>query len=141
MKRKQRAFSAIALMLCLSACDNVRMAPQIITADGQSYLACNGIVWVGNTNSTFSSSTIFKVSFTDSGNISHTIWGISKLSISEPPTEEVAPFPFNVPDPKLALDSDGKPYASGRIYTWPDGSKAELIGDKWKPVKVGKACK
>lgn len=138
---KHRAFASITVAMCLSGCDSVRMAPQIIDADGQTYLACTGLVWAKDTSGLFSGDTVFKVSFTDSGNKSHTIWGIRKLSISEPPAEEVAPFPANVPDPSVTLDVDGKAFVNGRTYTWPDGSKAELVGGKWKPVKIAQECK
>ncbi len=80
MNKKLRTSAAISLALCLSACDNAQVAPKIIDADGKSYLACTGLVWVDKTSGTFSSETVFKVSFTDSGNMSHTIWGIRKLS-------------------------------------------------------------
>jgi hypothetical protein len=89
----------------------------------------------------FSSDTVFKVTFTDSGNMSHTLWGIRTLKIKDPQTYDVAPFPSYIPDPKVALDENGKPYVNGIIYTWSDGSKAELVGDKWKPVKIARACK
>ena len=141
MNKKLRTSAAISLALCLSACDNAQVAPKIIDADGKSYLACTGLVWVDKTSGTFSSETVFKVSFTDSGNMSHTIWGIRKLSLNDPPTYELAPFPSYIPDPKVDLDVDGKPFVNGRIYTWFDGSKAELVGDKWKPVKIANACK
>jgi len=116
------------------------MAPQIINADGNSFLACSGLVWANEASGIFSGDTVFKISFTDAGNMSHTIWGIRKLSISEPPAQEFAPFPNNAPDPSLALDTEGKPFVGGRIYTWPDGSKAELVEGKWKPVRLARAC-
>lgn len=141
MNKKLRASVAIALALCLSACDNVQVAPKIINADGESYFACSGLVWVDKTSGTFTSDTVLKVNFTDSGNMRHTLWGIRKLSINDPPAYEVAPFPSDIPDPKVALDVDGKPYVNGKTYTWSDGSKAELVGDKWKPVKIAMACK
>ena len=71
----------------------------------------------------------------------HSLWGIKKLSIKDPPPYEVAPVPSYLPDPKLELDVSGKPFVGGIIYTWPDGSKAELVGDKWKPVTIANACK
>ena len=73
--------------------------------------------------------------------MSHTIRGITKLRISVPPAEEVAPFPANVPNPKVTLDVDGKAYENGKTYTWPNGSKAKLVGGKWKPVKIAQECK
>ena len=138
---KQRAFIGAAFVLCLCGCDGVRTTPQIIDADGQIYLACSGLVWAKDTSGFFSSSPVFKVSFTDSGNKSHTIWGIKVLKISEPANEEIAPFPTNLPDPKLATDIYGKGYLNGSIYTWPDGSKAEFTEGKWKPVRIANACK
>jgi len=139
--KKQRVIVAITVAMFLQGCDSVRMAPQIIDADGQIYLACTGLVWAEDMSGLFSGNAIFKVSFTDSGEMSHTIWGIRKLHISEPPAEELAPFPANVPDPDVALDVDGKAYVNGRTYTWPDGSKATLITGKWKPVKIVQECK
>jgi hypothetical protein len=84
MNKKLHASGAIAIALCLSACDNIHVAPKIIDADQQSYLACSGLVWAGKTSGMFSSDTVFKVSFTDTGNMSHTLWGIKKLSIKDP---------------------------------------------------------
>jgi len=139
--KKQRAFVAITVAMFLQGCDSVRMTPQIINADGQIYLACTGLVWAKDMSGLFSSDPVFKVSFTDSGEMSHTIWGIRKLHISEPPAEELAPFPANFPDPNVALDANGKEYVNGKTYTWPDGSKAKMIGNKWMPVKVAQVCK
>ena len=136
-----RSFGAIGLALCISGCDNARMSPQIIEADGQTYLACSGVVWASGTGGIFSENTAFKVTFTDAGDLKHTIWGVRKLSIDEPPAEAFAPFPTVLPDPKQAVDVDGKPYVNGNTYTWTDGAKAELANGFWKPVKVAAACK
>lgn len=141
MNKNPRIFAAIALAICLSACDSAQVGPKIIDADGDSYLACSGIVWIDKTSGMFSSDTVFKVSFTDSGNMKHTLWGIKKISIRDPQAYELVPLPAYLPDPKVVSDVDGKPFVSGNIYSWPDGSKAELAGDKWKPVKIDRACK
>jgi hypothetical protein len=136
-----RVSTAIVMALYLSACDNIQVAPKIIRADGVSYLSCKGLIWVDKTSGMFSSDTAFKIAFTDSGNMSRSIWGIKSLSISDPQAYEIAPFPNHIPDPKLEVDINGKPYVNGNIYTWPDGSKAELVSGKWKPVPVARACK
>jgi hypothetical protein len=133
------AIAAIA-MWGLSGCDGVRMSPQVIDADGEVYVACSGLVWAKDTSGFFSNNPVFKVSFTDSGNKSHTIWGITKLKVSEPQQEQIAAFPANLPDPKLATDVDGKSYVNGNIYTWPDGSKAQFSDGKWRPVRIAAAC-
>jgi hypothetical protein len=132
----------LACLTCLlSGCDNMRTSPQVIEADGQYFVACNGLVWVTGTGGLLSDSTSFKVTFTDSGDLKHTIWGVKRLSVSEPPAEAFAPFPPSPPDPKVSVDQNGQAYRSGEVYTWPDGSKAQLSGDKWQPVKVAAACK
>jgi membrane-bound inhibitor of C-type lysozyme len=138
--KRTKLFAIIAATACLSGCDGVRMAPQVINADGQRYLACTGLVWASRDNGLFADDTVFKVSFTDSGGMGHTVWGTAKLSISEPPYDEMAPFHTNAPDTSVSLDAEGRAYVSGRVYTWFDGSKAELVGNKWRPVKVADAC-
>ncbi|WP_147373751.1 hypothetical protein [Massilia cavernae] len=126
MNKNLRASTVIAMALCLSACDSVQPGPKIIDADGDSYLACSGLVWVDKTSGTFSSDTVFKVSFTDSGNMKHTLWGIKKVSCRDPPGHELCPTTalVYIPDPKVCRMLDGKPFVNGIFYSWPDGSKA-----------------
>jgi len=140
MKDKKAIILFGVLAFFLSGCDNVQVAPKVIEADGETFVACSGLVWADKTSGTFSSETVFKVSFTDPGKMNHTIWGVRKLSVRDPQEYEIAPMPNYIPDPKLELDIEGKAFVNGRIYTWPDGSKAELQGDKWKPIKITRAC-
>jgi hypothetical protein len=124
----------------LIGCDKLKISPKLINADGVPYAACKGLVWTSKINGMFSDSAEFKVTFTDLSGREYTIWGVSKLTISDPQEEDYAPFPRVVPDVSLAVDVDGKVYVNGQIYTWPDGSKAKLTDGKWQPVKVSTAC-
>jgi len=141
MKSPKSTAVLIALLsLGLAACEKIQIAPKTIEADGEAYLACTGLVRISDESGMLSSEPIYTISYTDSGRMSHTIWGIRKLRVSDPPKTTLAPFPNRVPDPALATDEDGKKFTNGSIYTWPDGSKAQLSDGMWKPVKVSSAC-
>jgi hypothetical protein len=83
------AESRLALVLVLSclmaSCGvSTRESPQMIEADGQTYSACQGLVWISEVGG-WGSETTFRVKFTDAAGLSQTIQGIKKLHMSELP--------------------------------------------------------
>jgi hypothetical protein len=114
----------------------------MIDADGDTYLACTNLVWIGEDGGgLLGGSTSFKVSFTDYNGLDHQIRGIKKLSVSDVPTTIAAPMPNPLPQTSGA-DSSGSAYKEGIPYTWADGSQAQLRDGVWKPVMVAStACK
>lgn len=140
MMHRILAILVVFTVAALSGCDRVQMAPRIIDADGKQYIACEGLVWVNDDSSLFSSNPVYKISFTDLAGKNHVLRGIQKLYVSQP-YDKVAPMPYYLPDIEKNADIDGKPYTDGNIYTWENGAKAKLVNGKWAPVKLTNACK
>jgi hypothetical protein len=139
--------SVIVLIIVISflaSCDSMKESPQVIEADGQTYVACHDYVWINNEGGGLlgGGDTTFRIKYTDSGGLSHVVKGIKKLSVSELPKTVPAPFPYPTPDPQLGTDKDGNHYKEGSTYTWPNGSQAVLRNGEWKRVMVpNTACK
>ena len=139
MKTRRLAPVIISGALLAAGCDDVSNSPKIVEADGQTYIACRGLVWVTSEGGgLLGGSEIFKVSFTDAAGITHTLRGLKKVTVSDVPTLVPAPMPLN---PSLTT-SDGKPVVEGNIYSWSDGSKARFHNGAWEPVQIyNDACK
>jgi hypothetical protein len=130
----------LVFTIFLSGCNLPAFAPKIITADGASYTACRGVIWISSSSGFFSNEQSFTISFEQVGGKSIWLYNVKALVLQDPPSHTIAPFPINLPDPKTTADMDGKPFTSGSIYTWPDGSKAKLQNGLWMPVKLHDAC-
>jgi hypothetical protein len=59
-------------------------APKLIDADGNAYVACEGLVWVSTQNGGMGGVS-FSIKFTEKGGISRDLRGIKKLDISDVP--------------------------------------------------------
>ena len=84
-----RARWAVMLSCALLAgCDDIQQSPKLIDADGQTYVACSGLVWVNlEGGGLFGGGGTFKVTFTDGAGLSHTLRGLKKIEVSDlPPT-------------------------------------------------------
>ena len=127
----------IALMSSMFAlaCDEVKSAPKIIVADGQTYLACKDSISV-DSDGGFSGGTTFKISFTDAAGLGHLMRGIKKLEVSDMPKLVDAPMPSN---PGMST-SDGNPVVEGQSYTWGDGTQARFHNGRWEPVQIPNAA-
>lgn len=126
---------SLGFMACSS---RFRSSPQIIVADGESYIACHDLIWMSDEGG---SETTFKVTFTDAEGLEHLLKGIKKLSMSDMPKLIPAPMPSSLPDAKTGIDLSGKPYTEGVTYTWADGTQAVLKKGVWNPVmRVNGAC-
>ncbi len=133
MKARRLETVVISGALFAAGCDNVSGSPRIIEADGQTYVACKGLVWVTSEGGgLLGGSESFKVSFTDATGLAHTLRGLKKVQVSEVPTLVPAPMPLN---PSLTT-SAGKPVVEGNTYSWPDGSKAKFHNGAWEPVQI-----
>jgi hypothetical protein len=137
MVRQLTLGSAVLLCLVLSGCDKVRFAPVLIAADGESYVACRDAVWITPEGGGLLSGgeTTYKISFTDPDNLGHTIFGIRKLSVTDPPRFTTAPMPTTEPT-TFDRDNEGNPYVEGRVYHWADGVQAVYSNGRWKPVML-----
>ena len=73
----------------VSCGDSVKESPQLIEADGQTYVACRDPVYLSNEGGGGllggGGETTFRVKFTDAAGLSHVIKGIKKLHVSELP--------------------------------------------------------
>lgn len=129
--------SIVALVFLVSSCDSVKLTPKLIEADGQTYLACSGLVWSGTEGGgLLGNGSVLKVSFTDAEGLSHKIMGIKSLKVSDIPKMEYAPMPPTSwwPDPS-GKDKDGKPFEEGVPYYWDAGYSMMLKNGLWTPVK------
>lgn len=90
--RYNATMCACALLLAapgaMASCgDSVKESPQLIEADGQTYVACRDAVYLSNEGGGGlfggGGETIFRVKFTDAAGLSHVIKGIKKLHVSE----------------------------------------------------------
>jgi hypothetical protein len=110
------------------------MSPKEIQADGNTYFACQGIVWSGSEGGgLLGSGSTFKISFTDINGVSNVIRGIKSLSVRDLPMEP-APMPDPLPNPNTGMDSNGSHFIEGSTYTWRDGTKARLQNGAWKAI-------
>src|ERR1700742_815320 len=78
-------FSIIAGCLVLASCNCDVLpenAPKLIEADGQTYVACEGFIWVSTQSSDLSGAS-YSVKFTQKDNISRDLRGVKKLDISD----------------------------------------------------------
>jgi len=121
------------------ACDDMQISPKMIEADGQTYIACRGLVWVRSEGGgLLGGSESFKVTFTDAAGLGHTIRGLKKVAVTDVPKTVPASMPLH---PSLTT-SDGKPVVEGFTYTWSDGSQARFHDGGWESVQVpNDACK
>lgn len=140
MNKMSQLFSIFIVAFFLYGCDRVQVAPRIIDADGEQYIACEGIVLVNDDSGLFSNKPIYKISFTDLAGKNHVIRGVQNLHVSQP-NDNIAPMPYYLPDVEKNADINGKPYIEGNIYTWENGAKAKLVKGKWAPVLLSSACK
>jgi hypothetical protein len=71
----------------LAGCDDIQQSPKLIEADGQTYLACQGFVWVSREGGgLFGGGGTFKVTFTDAAGLSHTLRGLKQVNVSDLPS-------------------------------------------------------
>jgi len=79
--------SVIVSGLALVACgDSMKEPPQMIDADGQTFLACGtDSVYITNESAWFGGETTFRVKFSDANGLSHVIKGIRKLHVAQLP--------------------------------------------------------
>jgi len=126
---KSRRALLILVLSCLTAsCDNIKQSPQLIEADGQTYVACFGLVWIKSEGGLLGGESTFSVSYSDASGLGHVVKGIKKLSVSELPEFIPAPLPYPLPDPITEL------YKEGYTYTWPNGAQAKIRDGKWETV-------
>jgi hypothetical protein len=107
-------------------------APVALEADGKSYIACNS---PDISRGLFHLSSTYSVDFEDNNGSTVSLRGVEKLLITNLPQKIDAPFPSN-PAPPVGKDKNGKPYGDGDIYTWGDGTTAQLKNGVWVPVKI-----
>jgi hypothetical protein len=107
----------------------------LIVADGDTFVACNELVWITPEGGGLLSGgdTTYRLSFTDSNGLGHLIVGIKKLSVTDPPRFTPAPMPSAEPT-LFDHDSSGNSYVEGQLYTWADGTQAIYSKGHWKPV-------
>jgi hypothetical protein len=64
----------------------MKAPPQVIDADGQTFVACGtDSVYIANESSWFGGEITFRVKFTDANGLSHVIKGIRKPHVSQLP--------------------------------------------------------
>ena len=73
MNARRLATVIISGALFAAGCDNVSRSPRIIEADGETYVACKGLVWVSEGGGLFGGSASYKVNFTDATGLAHTL--------------------------------------------------------------------
>ncbi len=90
----------------LAGCSDIpSLSPKVIEADGETFVACTGLVWV--TSEIFGGAGTFKVTFTDAAGLSHTIRGLKKIEVSD------------LPPPVEIVSSDGVNYTAGDLCAAP----------------------
>ena len=129
------------MLITIAGCDGIKVAPKLIEADGATYLACKDFVWIGTEGGGFlGAANGIKISFTDRDGLEHLVEGVKTLSVSDIPALVAAPMPYPLPGTD-GVDSSGKPYVLGNVYTWADGTKAEFRGGAWHAVmQANLAC-
>ncbi len=130
-----------ALVLMLSGCDflptnNTDKKPVAIKADGTQYYTCS--VFSLSSSSSWGGATTYELSFHDPsrGGGKVELKGIAKVEIVESPALVEAQMPSALPDIKTDHDSGNNPYQEGNIYTFADGSQAQVKNGNWAPIKV-----
>jgi hypothetical protein len=79
---------ALAGLVFVGCGDSAKEPPQLIEADGQTFVACGtDPVYISNEGSI---ETTFRVKFTDAGGFSHVIKGIRKLHVTQMPKSAIA---------------------------------------------------
>ena len=122
--------------LWIAACGDIpQSAPKMIDADGATYFACEGMVWVTSESGTF------KISFTDASHLDVMLRGIKKVAVTDLPTTTQAPMPYPLPSVP-GYYGNGEQWKEGNEIDWPDGTKARLQGGRLVPVTIpAKFCK
>jgi hypothetical protein len=110
----------IGLAFAVTVCDKIRSSPQLIEADGKNCVACKGLVWISDEGSWLGGQTTFKVTFTDAQGFEHIVKGIKKSSAIGGLKMHVPVPVSDLPDTSTAMDSSGKPYRDGDLYSWAD---------------------
>ena len=123
--KSRRALLILALSCLTASCDNIKQSPQLIEADGQTYVACFGLVWINSDGGLLGGETTFTVSFSDASGLGRVVKGIKKLSVSDLPRLTPAPLPYPLPDAITGTDRDGNRYKEGLTYTWSVALKPE----------------
>lgn len=138
MKRKTVFTLLLMCPLLMIACDDIMQSPKMIQADGATYVACKGAVWVSKDGNTlFGGTEVYKVTFTDREGTSHSLRGVKKVTVSDLPQFVYAPMPYN----PASLTTDGTRPKEGLTYTWNDGSKAIWKNGNWSPAQIlNQAC-
>ena len=90
----------------LAGCSDIpSLSPKVIEADGGTFVACSGLVWV--TSELFSGAGTFKITFTDAAGLGHTIRGLKKVEVRD------------LPPPVEIVSSDGVNYTGGDLCAAP----------------------
>jgi hypothetical protein len=84
---RQLGILAVAVLALGSCGDSTKEPPQMIEADGQTFVACGTEpVYISNEGS---NETTFRVKFTDAAGMSHVVKGIRKLHVTQLPKNAV----------------------------------------------------
>jgi hypothetical protein len=125
-----KGFIPATLAFFMCGCGDLpQSAPKMIDADGTTYFACEGMVWVSSESGTF------KISFTDQNHLDVVLRGVKKVTVSDLPQTVAVPMPYPLPEPP-GFYGDGKPWKEGDEIDWPDGTKARLQNGKLVPIMV-----
>jgi hypothetical protein len=83
LQQNRTRWTVILSCAFLASCDAIQLSPKLIEADGQTYVACRGLVWVNfEGGGLFSGGETFKVTFTDAPGLSHTLRGLKRVDVS-----------------------------------------------------------
>lgn len=111
------AIGGLLFLLPLLACSNMKYAPQVISADGDTYLACHGFLTIdGNRQDGFS------VSFTDALGHSQDVRGIRQLEITNADAAKLCRDAIAEAQAQQVLEKrEQECYARSNDWTW-DGT-------------------
>ena len=84
--RKPLVVALPILAICWAGCGTPHQTPKAIEADGQSYVACSGMLWVED-NSGLGGAANYEIKFTDANGTDHDIRGVKKLEITDLPDD------------------------------------------------------
>jgi hypothetical protein len=79
----KETFAVLSLLIALSGCGSPHKSPKIVDADGKSYYACDGLVWIRENSGLLGGEVTYSATFTDQFGQAHDIRGIKKLSMQD----------------------------------------------------------